>query len=120
MTAGDMVAAVSSIYGQPARRTLVSGDIELRPRRAAETVIAEWKNGDEWVTLLATQGQTAYRMIVVSTALETLARASGARDAPVDRPDWPSIDAARARVDLFGEEPLLQRTRRTNIASFIP
>ena len=118
MTAGDMVTAVSSIYGQPLRRTLVSA-VERRPR-AAESVIAEWKNGDEWVTLLATQGQTAYRIIVVSTALETLARASGAREAPVDRPDWPSIDAARARVDLFGAEPLLQKTRQANIASFVP
>jgi hypothetical protein len=46
--------------------------------------------------------------------------ASGAREAPVDRPDWPSIEEARTRATLLGAEPLRQTTRRANIASFVP
>ena len=49
-----------------------------------------------------------------------LARASGAREAPVDRPDWPSIEAARTRISLIGGEPPWQTTRRLNVASFVP
>ena len=116
MTEADMVAAVSTLFGPPARRTLASSAATRTP----EAVIARWIRGDQSVVLLAIQGRTAYRMVVVSTALEALARASGAREAPVDRPDWPSIDAARARADIFGEEPLRRRTRQANVASFVP
>jgi len=120
MTESDLVAAVSAIYGAPVRRTLVSGNGVAAPVRTAETVVAQWTRGDQAVALLALQGETAFRLIVVSSALETLARASGAREAPVDRPDWPSIEAARARTAIVGVEPLRPLTRRANIASFVP
>ena len=120
MTESDLVAAVSAVYGAPVRRTLVSSEGVSAPVRSAETVVAQWIRGDQSVALLALQGQTAFRLIVVSTALETLARASGAREAPVDRPDWPSIEAARARAAIVGAEPLRQLTRRANLASFVP
>lgn len=120
MTEADMVAAVSALFGEPARRTLVASATAAVPVRPSETVIAHWVSGDQAVVLLAIQGRTAFRMIVVSTALENLARASGAREAPVDRPDWPSIDEARARADISGAGPIRQKARRANIASFIP
>jgi hypothetical protein len=120
MTESDMVAAVSAIYGSPLRRTLASSEGALVPARPAETVIAEWTRGDQSVALLALQGHTAFRLIVVSSALQGLAREAGAREAPVDRPDWPSIEAARTRATLLGAEPLRQITRRANVASFVP
>lgn len=120
MTESDMVAAVSAIYGSPLRRTLASSEAGLVPARPAETVIAEWTRGDQSVALLALQGRTAFRMIVVSSALQTLAREGGAREAPTDRPDWPSIEEARTRASLPGSEPLRQITRRANVASFVP
>ena len=83
-------------------------------------MIAQWITGDQSVVLMALQGRTAFRVIVVSSGLQTLARASGAREAPVDRPDWPSIEAARARTALIGGEPAWQTTRRQNVASFVP
>ena len=120
MTAADMVAAVSELYGTPRRRTLASSDDDFGPSRPTETVVAQWIRGDQSVALLAIQGQTAFRLIVVSSALQTLARASGAREAPADRPVWPSIEAARDRALLLGAEPLWQVTRRRNVASFVP
>jgi hypothetical protein len=120
MTESDMVAAVSAIYGSPLRRTLASSEGGLVPARPAEIVIAEWTRGDQSVALLALQGRTAFRMIVVSSALQMLARAGGAREAPVDRPDWPSIEEARTRASLPGAEPLRQIARRANVASFVP
>jgi hypothetical protein len=101
MTEGDMVGAVSALYGAPVRRTIVSNGGAV-PARSAETVIAEWSSGDQAVALLSLQGQTAFRLIVASSALQRLAREGGAREAPVDRPDWPSIEDARARATLVG------------------
>jgi hypothetical protein len=120
MTEGDLVAAVSELYGSPRRRTLATTEEVQAPERPVETVIAQWINGDQSVVLLALQGRTAFRVIVVSSALQTLARASGAREAPADRPDWPSIEAARSRAALIGGEPAWQTTRRQNVASFVP
>jgi hypothetical protein len=120
MTEGDMVAAVSALYGSPRRRTLATTEEVQAPARPVETVIAQWISGDQSVVLLALQGRTAFRVIVVSSALQTLARASGAREAPTDRPDWPSIEAARSRAALIGGEPSWQATRRQNVASFVP
>lgn len=120
MTEADMVAAVSALYGAPHRRTIVSPEGIQAPVRRAEVVVAQWIKGDQSVALLAIQGQTAFRMIVVSSALQTLARASGAREAPVDRPDWPSIEAARARATIIGGGPPWQATRRRNVESFVP
>ena len=120
MTAADMVAAVSELYGSPRRRTLATTEDAAAPVPPLETVIAQWISGDQSVVLLALQGQTTFRVIVVSSGLQTLARASGAREAPVDRPDWPSIEAARTRASLIGGEPPWQTTRRLNVASFVP
>ena len=120
MTESDMVGAVSALYGTPIRRTLTSNADGTAPLRPAETLIAEWTSGDQAVALLALQGQTAFRMIVVSSALQQLARESGAREAPVDRPDWPSIEEARTRATLLGADALRQDTRRANVASFVP
>jgi hypothetical protein len=120
MTESDMVGAVSALYGSPIRRTLASQSDGTAPARPSETLIAEWTSGDQSVALLALQGQTAFRMIVVSSALQRLARESGAREAPMDRPDWASIVESRTRATLLGAESLRQITRRANVASFVP
>jgi hypothetical protein len=120
MTEADMVAAVSALYGSPRRRTIASTEHAQAPARPADSVVAEWISGDQAVALLALQGGTAFRVIVVSSALQTLARASGAREAPTDRPDWPSIEAGRALALLNGPEPMWQVARRRNVASFVP
>ena len=120
MTESDMVGAVSALYGPPIRRTLTSNADGPAPLRPTETLIAEWISGDQSVALLALQGKTAFRMIVVSSALQRLARASGAREPPVDHPDWPSIEEARTRATLLGAEALRENTRRANVASFVP
>ena len=120
MLEADMVAAVSALYGAPRTRTIASAEATPAPARPAEKVVARWVSGDRSVALLALQGGTAFRVIVVSSALQTLARASGARDAPADRPDWHSIEAARARALLTGGEPLWHLARRQNVASFVP
>jgi hypothetical protein len=118
MTEADVVAAVSRIYGAPAKRTHPPSPVGLRPQRPADSVVAQWTDGGYQVALLAVQDQTAFRMIVTSTPLEALARAAGAHEAPADLHDWGSIDAARPIGD--GDSAAREHTRRANIASFTP
>ena len=118
MTEADVVAAVSKVYGAPARRTHPPSPVGLRPQRSVDSVVAQWTDGEHQVALLAVQEQTAFRMIVSSAPLEALARAAGAHEAPADVNDWGSIDAARPNADR--DSAVREKTRHANIASFIP
>ena len=120
MTEADMVAAVSSIYGPPAKRTDPPNPVGLHPQRPADSVVAQWIDGELRVALLAVREQSAFRVIVASVPLERRARGAGAHEASADLQDWASIDADRpsATIDTVGSAR--ERTREANIASFIP
>jgi hypothetical protein len=68
--------------------------------------------------LLAVQNRSAFRMIVASAPLEALALAGGAHETSADVHDWETHDAARPNAD--NESHTHEKTRRANIASFIP
>ena len=118
MTEADVVAAVSKIYGAPAKRTHPPSPVGLRPQRPVDNVVAQWTDGEYQVALLAVRDQSTFRMIVASAALEALARAAGAHETPADVLDWETRDAARPNAN--NESSAHEKTRRENIASFIP
>ena len=118
MTEADVVAAVSKIYGAPAKRTQPPSPVGLRPPRPVDNVVAQWTDGEHRVALLAIQDQSAFRMVVASAPLEALARAAGTHEEWVDVHDWETFDAARPNAD--NESHAREKTRRANIASFIP
>lgn len=120
MTEADMVAAVSTVYGPPAKRTSPPSPVGLRPLRPEDSVVAQWTDGELQVALLAIQGRTAFRMIVASAPLEWLARTAGAQEALTDLDDWASIDAGRPHASLVKAGSEREKTRRANIASFTP
>jgi len=120
MTEADMVAAVSRVYGSPAKRTFPPTPVGLRPLRPEDSVVAQWTDGELQVALLAIRGRTAFRMIVASAALEWIARTAGAQEALTNLNDWASIDAGRPDVSLVKSGSEREKTRRANIASFIP
>jgi hypothetical protein len=119
MTEADMVAAVSQVYGAPAKRTHPTGQASLRPQRLEDTVIAEWTNSAHHVSLRAVGGQAAFRLIVASTPLEALARAAGAREAPAALQDPTSIEAGRLPSGGEKTAPARKTVRLANIASFV-
>ena len=120
MTEADMVAAVSSIYGPPAKRTDPPNPVGLHPQRPADSVVAQWIDGELRVALLAVREQSAFRVIVASVPLEHRARGVGAHEASADLQDWASIDADRPSASIDRTESARERTRDANIASFIP
>ena len=94
--------------------------MRLRPLRPEDSVVAQWTEGELQVALLAIQGRTAFRMIVAWAPLEWLARTGGAQEALTDLDDWASIDAGRPHASLVKSGSEREKTRRANIASFIP
>jgi hypothetical protein len=120
MTEGDMVAAVSRLFGTPTRRIASPTAVGSAPGRPAAGVVAEWIFGDQSVALIALQDGTMYRMIVSSASNEALALTAGADKVPTDFPDWTSIGASRAGVASRKDASQLERTRQANIAAFVP
>jgi hypothetical protein len=118
MTEADLVAAVSKVYGPPAKRSQPADRAGSHPQLADDVVIAEWTESAYQLALLTVPGQSAFRMIVSSPRLEALARAAGTLMEPADRHDQPSIDPAGLHQNV--ERTASETTRRANIASFIP
>jgi hypothetical protein len=120
MTEADMVAAMSRIYGPPAKRTDPPNPVGLHPQRPADSVVAQWIDGELGVALLAVRDQSAFRVIVASVPLERRARGAGAHEASADLQDWASIDADRPSESIEKGGSKRERTRHANIASFVP
>jgi hypothetical protein len=120
MTEADMVAAVSSIYGPPAKRTDPPNPVGLHPQRPADSVVAQWIDGELRVALLAVRDRSAFRVIIASVPLERRARGTGTREASADLQDWASIDEDRPSASIEQAGSARERTRQANIASFIP
>ena len=120
MTEADLVAAVSKVYGPPAKRSQPSDRVGSHVQLAGDVVIAQWTESAYQVALLTVPGQSAFRMIVSSFRLEALARAAGTLTAPADPKGQPSIDPAGPHLNVERSTSAGATTRRTNIASFIP
>jgi hypothetical protein len=120
MTEGDMVMALSNVYGPPEKRTDPPVPVGLHPQRPEDSVVAQWIVGDVQVALLAVRGRTAFRMIVWSVPLEMLARAAGAEEKPADLQNWASIDAGRPNASVERSGSAWEERRRANIAAFVP
>jgi hypothetical protein len=120
MTEADMVAAVSRIYGPPAKRTDPPNPVGLHPQRPADSVVAQWIDGELRVALLAVRDRSAFRVIIASVPLERRARGTGTREASADLQDWASIDEDRPSASIEKAGSARERTRQANIAAFIP
>jgi hypothetical protein len=120
MTEADMVAAVSRVYGAPAKRTDPPSPVGLHPQRPTDSVVAQWMNGELLVALLSIGDQTAFRMIVASIPLEGLASRAGATEASADIGDWASIGGGRPAGGIERGGAVREKIRLANIAAFVP
>lgn len=120
MTEADMVAAVSRVYGAPAKRTDPPSPIGLDPQRRTDSVVAQWTNGELRVALLSIRDQTAFRMIVESIPLEGLASGAGATEASADIGNWGSTEGGRLPGGIETGGAAREKLRLANIAAFIP
>jgi hypothetical protein len=120
MTEGDMVNAISGIYGRPSKRTYFSSPAGVPPEGGVSTLIALWMDEGHYVALLGVEsGAAAFRMIVASSGLDDLARAAGADGVPMSE-EVTSSDILRTDANKGNVRLAREKTRQANIASFVP
>ena len=122
MTEADMVGAISEIYGPPSRRAGVIHAIAAKDSdQDADLLVACWDGTEYSVTLLGVQDSSAFRLIVASTRLGTLAQVAGAGAVPRDSHDRPRRDASpRLNDDEDGPSAEFKKARLANRAAFKP
>lgn len=118
---GDMIEALSAVYGSPvtpivSRRrqpTTVSDD--------AGTPIAEWGNADNSVQLQRVSSYgTTFRLVITAESVATLARTAAARAIVLDAREAPQREAAREKKEAEARRAAEEKARLTNKAAFRP
>jgi hypothetical protein len=120
MTEADMVEAISETYGAPARRVVAAPAVTERTGESADFLVAVWEDADYSVTLLRVPDSSAFRMIVASTRLGTLAQAAGAGAVRLDLHEAPNPDVPARRTDDEDGYSIQHKTRLANKAAFKP
>ena len=120
MTEADIVGSISEIYGPPSRRLVPSRAIAEHAEQDADLLVACWDDAEYSVTLLRVPDSSAFRMIVASTRLGTLAQAAGAGAVRLDSHEAPQRDVPPRRNDGEDAQSALHKLRLANRAAFTP
>jgi hypothetical protein len=120
MTEADMVEAIAEIYGAPSRRVVAAAAVTERTGEGADFMVAVWEDADYSVTLLRMPDSSAFRMIVASTRLATLAQAAGAAAVQLDVHEAPQLDVPARRTEDEDGHSMQEKARLTNKAAFKP
>jgi hypothetical protein len=132
MTADDMIASVSAIYGESLLR---STPIESSPAVSTAnynpawpatpfgvdaTALAQWADADYTVYLFRSPYQATYGLVISSTKLDVVARAAAAEGARLDIEEAPQREADRLRQKADDKRISDAKARNTNKATFRP
>lgn len=122
MTEADMVGAIAEIYGPPSRRAgLIHAIAAKHSEQDADQLVACWDGAEYSVTLLGVQDSTAFRLIVASTRLGTLAQVAGAGAVPLGFAQPARTRRPPRLNDDEGDQPARhQKARLANKAAFKP
>jgi hypothetical protein len=121
MTDADMIEAISTVYGPPARRT--SGAARVAPRVETErgSPLARWGDAAYAVVLYRSLSYgEGFRLIVTESALDDLARKAGIQGARLDERDAPRLEAARQKQQRDDRRAASDKARVANKAVFRP
>jgi hypothetical protein len=116
MTEADMVGAISETYGPPSRRVVPTRPVAEHAEQDADLLVACWEDAEYSVTLLRVPDSSAFRMIVASTRLGTLAQVAGAGAVRPYSHEAPQRDVP-ARINDAED---VQSARLANKAAFKP
>jgi hypothetical protein len=120
MTEADMVEAISETYGPPSRRVVAAPAVTARTGEGADFLVAVWEDPDYSVTLLRVPESAAFRMIVASTRLATLAQAAGAGAVGFDVHEAPNPDVPAHSTEDEDGHSIQHKLRIANKAAFRP
>jgi hypothetical protein len=132
MTADDMIASVSAMYGLsllPARAIgsdPLASDVNANPAWPATslgvvaTPLAHWADADHSVTLFRSPYQATYGLVISSTRLDVVARAAAVEGARLDIEQAPQREADRLRQKSDDKRLSDAKARETSKATFRP
>lgn len=118
LTNADMIEAISEMYGPPSKPTPRKSRVAAAGVDSA-TPIARWADAESSVTLLRRPYQATFRMIVVSTQLERLARIAETEAVRLSAGEAPQREGARQK-EVNDSLVAREKARVANKAAFKP
>jgi hypothetical protein len=120
MTTADMIAAITAVYGATSR--LPSRPIGLPTSQYGfpDTPLAIWGDTAHSVTLLRVAYPDAFRLVVTSTHLETLARRASTTATQLDADEAPQREIARQKQEAEDSRAAQEKAKIENKALFKP
>jgi len=121
MTDGDMVAAISTMYGTPVKPTAKTNRPALALVDEESGVrVAEWGSAEWAAVLVRSSYASGFRMVVTSPRLAALARKAEAQALRLEEREAPQRERARQQKDAETERAAKAKARSANKAAFKP
>jgi hypothetical protein len=121
MTDADMVEAISTMYGTPAKPALKANRPPLaRVDEESGVRVAEWGSGEYAAVLYRSSYAAGFRMVVTSPRLTALARKAEAQALRLEERDAPQRERVRQQKEAETERAAKAKARSANKAAFKP
>jgi hypothetical protein len=121
LTESDMSDALSKMYGTP---LLPAGTIARASSSQIEvesgSPLARWADSEYSATLYRSPYGSAFRLIVIATTLEALARGAEAEAVRMDNREAPQRELARQMKQVADSQASEEKARQANKAAFRP
>jgi len=120
MTAEDLIAAISQVYGtftRPVGESLVVGSSSY-PETVG--VLARWENPQYSCNLVRPDGRPDFSMVLFSKRLDELAETAGIEATKLEEQEAPQREAALRKAQEQEQQLLLDKARLTNKQAFRP
>ncbi len=121
MTDGDMVEAISTMYGTPVKPAAkATGSALPRADDESGVRVAEWGGGEYAAVLYRSSYASGFRMVVTSPRLAALARKAEAQARRLEERNAPQREHARQQKEIESERAEKAKARNANKAAFKP
>lgn len=121
MTEGDMIEAISTMYGSPVKPVAAAArTLSLSVDQEFGTRIAAWGNAEYSAVLYQPSFATGFKLVVTSFRLNALARTAAAQAVRLDEREAPQREGARQRAAAEEARVAKEKARLANKATFRP
>lgn len=120
MSAADMIEAISATYGPVSQVPSRQYGTPTVRYGFPDTPLAVWGDADHSVTLLRVAYPAAFRLVVVSTRLDDLARAASVSALRLDAIEAPQRERDRQKREADASAAAQEKAKTENKAQFRP
>lgn len=120
LTAQDMMAAVSTVYGPRSTAPVPPVAKIAYDSIDTPTMVAWWRQADTLIVLNQSAYSGRFGLVISSVAREAAARSAQAAAVAMDVRDAPAREAARLKADDAAQRAAAEKTRTANKDAFKP